>query len=438
MAPYGSSQPESSSVSVELPYVGVPDYVRTYGDEPSMNSPDSMGRKSNSFQYSERNNQFGNPSMPNDGHVSLHQSNDGSDSFDHTIIGNSLSDDEKSSLCNMQPQGGMGSYRNEAYQQVHNSLQNLSLQEPQANWSLEYRDSPVTKYTSYNRHNYQNTSQNQPPNVVTNNNSAMLGEVNHSVDQHQLGRPNVRVGASQFTLQQQAAKVVLPNRSAVLGEANHNINQTGRPNDDSIRVNQNASQYYSNKVVLPNRSGMLGEANHSIYLNQAGRPSDSIGINQNASQYYPNKVVLPNHSAVLGERNQSLPSDAQHQSSFSMIRSAPVSSADQTALSSQNISLPSKGMEVQRNCELDMQNPQNNIIPPTIIQDEDGSNDQKNETHSQDQHCLNTVVPPPGLVHEVLQQNHVHVESKHMQHSDIRKSSFYTLLNNNLKIIIQP
>ena len=127
-----------------LTHAGVRDFVRTYGDEPSMNSPDLMGKKSNSFQYSERNNQFGNPSMPNDGHVSVHQSSDGSDSFDHTIIGNSLSDDEKLSLRNIQPQSRMDSYHSEVYQQAHSLLQSLSpLQESQANLTLENHNSPA-------------------------------------------------------------------------------------------------------------------------------------------------------------------------------------------------------------------------------------------------------------------------------------------------------
>ena len=342
VAPYGSpQQPESNSIFVELPYAGIRDFVRTYGDEPSMNSPDLMGRKSNSFQYSERNNQFGNSSMPNDGHVSVHQSSDGSDSSDHTIIGNSLSDDEKLSLRNMQPQGGMGSYHSEVYQQAHSSLQSLSpLQESQANLTLEDHNIPATHYASYNHHNHQNTSLNHEYNVVIDNHIAMLGEINHSVYQHQVGRPNISVGASQFTSQQQAGQVVFPNCSAVLGEANHNV-----------------------------------------YQNQTGRPNESIGINQNASQYYPNKVALPNHSAVLTERNPNLPLVAQHQSNFSLTRSGPVSSGDQTASSSQNISLPGNGTEAQpisvmsqRNRKLDMQNLQNITIPPTLIQDEPGSN----------------------------------------------------------------
>ena len=398
VGPYGrSQQPESNSVSAELNYAGPRDLVLTYDDAPSINNPvhlDSMGRKSNSLQYSEGNHyQFGNPSIPHNGYASVRQPTDASDSFDYTLNGNSQLDEEKLSL---QPQSRMDSYRSRVvvaksgmyFQQGHDSLQNLSLpQESQASLSLGNHDSLATQYGSYNRHNHQTASQHQLHKFVVNNHSALLGEVNQGAYQHQVGRPNVDIGVGQCTSQEQAAKVVLPNRSAV-----------------------------------------LGEANHVAYHNQIGRPNDAT----NVSQYHPNKVVLPNHSAVLAERNQNLPSDAQHQSNFSLTRSGPVSSADQTTSSNQNISLPSNGMDpqpgsvmTQRNRKLDMQNQQNLTIPPALVQ-EPGSNysiyrDQKGEVHSQDQYHPNGVALPSALAHVPQQQihqqsqHHAHVESNPMQ-----------------------
>ena len=179
-----------------------------------------------------------------------------------------------------------------------------------------------------------------------------------------------------------------------------------------ISVLEQVSLLYNSrqaKVVLPNRSAVLGEAN-LVYQNQTGRPNESIGVNQNASQYYPHKVVLPNHSAVLTERNPNLPLDAQHQSNFSLTRNRPVSSGDQTTSSSQNISLPGNGTEAQpisvmsqRNRKLDMQNPQNITILPTLIQDEPGSNYSSIYKIYEVPQCQN------------YPQSQMHVENNHMQ-----------------------
>ena len=80
-----------------------------------------------------------------------------------------------------------------------------------------------------------------------------------------------------------------------------------------------------------------------IGVNRASQPNVDVGASQYTSQLQGAKVVLPNHSAVLGEANQNLPSDAQHQGNFCWL----TFSADQTALSSQNILLPYNGMEPQ-------------------------------------------------------------------------------------------
>ena len=410
--------------------------------------------ETNSIQNGgERYEQYNSPSMLSEQCRSMHQPTGDTGSIDYGSYSNPnlQSYEEQLRLESIQKQGTMESYRRKVVvpssgkmlQQPHESLPNTSLQgEPPGslpNISVENNSSLTSQYPSYNHHANQSSSHSQSHKVVFHNRSGMLGQVNQSGDyQHQSGQPNVDVGANQYASQEQGAKVILPNHSAMLGEATHSIyqNQTGRSND-SIRVNQNASQYYSNKVVLPNRSAVLGEANHSIYQNQTGRPNDNIGINQNASQYYPGKVVLPNHSAVLTERNPNLPL-VDH---FSLTRNGPVSSGDQTASSSQNISLPGNGTEAQpisvmsqRNRKLDMQNPQNITIPPTLIQDEPGSNysiykDQKGEVHGQDQYHPSTVAPPPASVHvsqyqiHPQSQNYAHVESNPVQH---RSASDYT------------
>ena len=400
--------------------------------------------ETNSIQNGgERYEQYNSHSMLSEQCRSMYQPTGDTGSIDYGSYSNPIlqSYEEQLRLESIQKQGTMESYRRKVVvpssgkmlQQPHESLPNTSLQgEPPGslpNISVENNGSLASQYPSYNHHANQSSSHSQSHKVVFHNRSCMLGQVNQSGDyQHQSGQPNVDVGANQYASQEQGAKVILPNRSAMLGEVNRSNyqNQTGRSND-SIRVNQNASQYYSNKVVLPNRSAVLGEANHSIYQNQTGRPNDNIGINQNASQYYPGKVVLPNHSAVLPERNPNLPLVGH----FSLTRNRPVSSGDQTASSSQNISLPGTGTEAQpvsvmsqRNRKLDMQNPQNITIPPTLIQDEPGSNcsiykDQKGEVHSQDQYHPSTVAPPPDVSQYQIHpqsQNYAHVESNPVQH----------------------
>ena len=400
----------------------------------------------------ERYEQYNGPSMSMEQYRSMHQPTDDTRSIDHSLNSYNHSSslqsyEEQLRLQSIQKQGTMESYQRQVVipnsgrmllQQPRDSLPNASLQgeppESLPNISVENNSSLASQYPSYNHHVNQSSSHSQSHKVVFPNRSGMLGEVSQRGYQRQPGQPNIEVGANQYTSQVQAAKVVLPNRSAVLGEANHSLyqNQTRRVNDSS-GISQNTSQYYPNKVVLPNHSAVLVEANHSIHQNQTGRSyDDSIGANQNASQYHPNKVVLPNHSAVLAERNQNVPSDAQHQSNFSLTRSGPVSSTDQTTSSSQNISLPNNGMDpqpgsvmTQRNRKLGVENPENLTIPPTLVQESGSSlsiyRDQKGEVHGLEQYRPNGGASPSALVHVSQQQihpqsqHHTHVESNPMQ-----------------------
>ena len=384
-----------------------------YGDADSANIPvQPVETEMTSIQNGEeRYEQHTIPSM-SEGCRSMYQPTNDTGSIDHTFNSRysnpSLqSYEEQLRLRSIHKQGTMESYQRHVVvpnsgrmlQQPRDSLPNTSLQgeppESLPNISVENNGSLASQYPSYNHHANQSSSHSHSHKVVFPNRSGMLRAVNQSGYQHQPGQPNIDVGGNQYISLEQGAKIILPNHSIV-----------------------------------------LGEANHSIHQNQAGRVNNNSGVHQTASQYYPNKVVLPNHSAVLAERNQNSALDSQYQSKTSLTRSGPVFSADQTALSSQNISLPNNVIEVQpgsvmsqRNRKLDMQNPQNITIPPTMVQEPGSSysiyKDQKGEVHGQDQYYPNAVAPPPFASVHVSQyqihpqsQNHAHVESNHIhQHS---------------------
>ena len=179
--------------------------------------------------------------------------------------------------------------------------------------------------------------------MVFYNNSAQLRELNkHHTSQHthEYGQPHSS-NIGRILLQQ--PRDSLPNAS-LQEEPPESLPNISVENNSSLALqyssynhhaNQSSSHSQSHKVAFPNH--MLGEVNQSGYQHQ---PNVSVGTNQYTSQVQAAKVVLPNHRIMLGEANQNLPSDSQHQGNFSLTRSGLTFSANQSASSSQNISLP--------------------------------------------------------------------------------------------------